>query len=71
MAFSVFLRRRKRDSNTNEDLVEEPGGRVHDDGAPIVYTVRDQAVELNAEQSLELDSTALVEMEAARGHGWH
>ena len=70
LAIGVVLRRRKRVSRTNEDAVKEPVGRVDDVGTSIVYTGRAQAMELNTEQSRELDSTALVEMDAARGHGW-
>ena len=67
-AFGVVLRRRKLVSRTNEDLVKEPVGGVHDVGMSTVYTGRAQAMELNTKQSLELDSTALVEMNAARSH---
>lgn len=53
LAFAVVLCRKKGFSRTNEDLVKEPAGRVHDVGTPIVYT--DQAMESNTEQSLEVD----------------
>ena len=69
LAFGFVLRRRKRTSRTNENLVQESVDRVYDAGTLIVYTGRAQAMELNTGQSRELDSTALVEMEVTRGHG--
>ena len=68
LAFGLVLRRRKRAPKTNEDSAKEPAGGVHDFGTSTVYTGRAQAMELNTKQSLELDSTALVEMNAAEGH---
>ena len=70
LTFAVVLLRRKGVSKTKEDPVEEPVGRVHNFGTSTVHTGRAQAMELDTKRSAELDSTALLEMNAARDHGW-
>lgn len=67
LAFLCFHHRRKRHYNHREQSEQKPGAGINGNATQHAYA---GAAEINAKRSVELDSNARVEMNAASGNRW-